>query len=120
MTVLVVPGAVGNTNPARAIFDNPFAHGCSADVQSCVPTGALNAQAQSAAAPAAPAAQVQPAVPQLELSGSSWVPNFPQAPPPTISVRRSEMRLMPLFKLSIRLAGQLASLPPIVHLSVHI
>ena len=33
MTVFVVPGAVGNTNPARAIFDNPFAHGCSADVQ---------------------------------------------------------------------------------------
>ena len=77
MTVLVVPGAVGNTNPARAIFDNPFAHGCSADVQSCVPTGALNAQAQSAAAPAATAAQVQPAVPQLELSGSSWVAQFP-------------------------------------------
>ena len=77
MTVFVVPGAVGNTNPARAIFDNPFAHGCSADVQSCVPTGALNAQAQSAAAPAATAAQVQPAVPQLELSGSSWVAQFP-------------------------------------------
>ena len=77
MTVLIVPGVVGNTNPARVIFDNPFAHGCSADLQSCVPTGALNAQAQSAVSPAATVAQVQQAVPQRELSGSAWVAQFP-------------------------------------------
>ena len=80
MTVLIVPGAVGNTSSRRDLFHSPFAHGCSADIQSCVPTGALNAQAQSAIAPAATAAEAQTAPAAAahgRLSGASWVDEFP-------------------------------------------
>ncbi|WP_228529880.1 hypothetical protein [Diaphorobacter caeni] len=80
MTVLIVPGAVGNTSSQREWFHSAFAHGCSADVQSCVPTGALNVLALNAATPAATQAEAQaaaPAVAQSRLSGAAWVAEFP-------------------------------------------
>ncbi len=81
MTVQIVPGSVGTANPVRPLFDNLFMRGCSADVQSCVPTGALNAQVHSAMAPASTLVEAQVAAlvarPTRQLSGVSWVEQFP-------------------------------------------
>ena len=79
MPIQIVPGAVGITHRERPRFDSAFTRGCSADLQSCVPTGALNAQAQNAITPAATAAEAQAAAPtpQRELSGRAWVEKFP-------------------------------------------
>lgn len=80
MTVFIVPGSVGSTTSRREVFHNPFAFGCSADAQSCLPTGVVDwaaAGAGALVAASAPAAATNAAAGQRRLSGVAWVEEFP-------------------------------------------